>query len=288
MNYGLDTPLHLKYFRIFGSKCYIRRDDSIGKFDPRSDEGIFLRYYTKSKAYRCYNKRLQKIVESTNVKVDENFREEGRYINDEPTQDVRQTFLPISAQSCIVQYLLAQQHDTPAHTNESDIIKELMQPDIEHQKTPRYVRLNHFEDQIIGDKNKGVMTRRRLANEEICLVSQVEPTSISEACSEKNWIKAMEKELEQIEKNDTWSLVPWPKDKNVIGTKCIFRNKLNEDGEVIKNKARLVCKGYSQKEGIDYGETFAPVARIEAVRLFLAYAAHKTTRYIKWMSNVHF
>ena len=79
----------------------------------------------------------------------------------------------------------------------------------------------------------------------------------------------MDEELEQIEKNNTWELVPRPKDKNVMGTKWIFKNKLNENGEVIRNKARLVCKGYAQQEGIYVEETFAPVARVEAIRMFL-------------------
>lgn len=76
----------------------------------------------------------------------------------------------------------------------------------------------------------------------------------------------------QIEKNDTWELVPWPKDKNVIGTKWVFINKLNEDGYVTRNKARLFCKGYAQVEEIDFEETFAPIARMEAIRRFLTYA----------------
>jgi len=79
----------------------------------------------------------------------------------------------------------------------------------------------------------------------------------------------MNEELEQIEKNNTWELFPRTNDKNVIGTKWIFKNKLNESGDVIKNKARLVCKGYAQQEGIDFEETFAPVARFEAIRMFL-------------------
>src|SRR3984957_3632939 len=80
----------------------------------------------------------------------------------------------------------------------------------------------------------------------------------------------MDEELEKIEKNNTWELVPRPKDKNVIGTKWVFKNKLNENGEVIRNKARLVCKGYAQQEGIDFEETFAPVARLEVIRMFLS------------------
>eukprot|EP00253_Pinus_taeda_P001862 PITA_01862 len=80
----------------------------------------------------------------------------------------------------------------------------------------------------------------------------------------------MDEELEQIEKNDNWELVPRPHDKSILGTKWIFKNKLNENGEVIRNKAKLVCKGYAQQEGIDFEETFSPVARIQAIRMFLA------------------
>jgi hypothetical protein len=88
----------------------------------------------------------------------------------------------------------------------------------------------------------------------------------------------MDEELDQIEKNDTWELVPRPKNKNVIGTKWVFRNKLNEDGQVTRNNARLVCKGYAQIEGIDLEETYSPVARMEAIRLLSAYACSKNVK----------
>ena len=85
----------------------------------------------------------------------------------------------------------------------------------------------------------------------------------------------MNEELDQIEKNETWELVPRPKDKNIIGTKWVFKNKFNQDGQVIRNKERIVCKGYAQVEGIDFEEDFSPVAPLEAIRMFLALSCHK-------------
>ena len=85
----------------------------------------------------------------------------------------------------------------------------------------------------------------------------------------------MEEELSQIKKNDTWEMVPRPKDKNVIGTKWVFRNKIDENGQVTRNKARLVWKGYAQIEGIEFEETYAPMVRMEAIRTILAYECSK-------------
>jgi hypothetical protein len=141
------------------------------------------------------------------------------------------------------------------------------------------VQKNHPENLILGDKNAKTQTRRKLASSSeqvnLSLLSKIEPKCFAEASNDQHWVNSMEEELNQIEKNQTWELVPRPKDKNVIGTKWVFRNKLNEDGKVVRNKARLVCKGYAQVEGIDFEETFAPVARLEAIRMFLAFASFK-------------
>nr|GEY64883.1 retrovirus-related Pol polyprotein from transposon TNT 1-94 [Tanacetum cinerariifolium] len=85
----------------------------------------------------------------------------------------------------------------------------------------------------------------------------------------------MQEELDQFARLKVWRLVPPPEGKTIIKTKWIFMNKKDESSLVIRNKARLIAVGYSQQEGIDYDETFAPVAQIESIRLFLAYAAHK-------------
>ena len=102
-----------------------------------------------------------------------------------------------------------------------------------------------------------------------------EPKMVSDALENEDWISSMNEEIEKIERNKTWSLVPRPKDKNIIGSKWVFRKKLNKNGEVSRNKARLVCKGCAQEEGIDYGENFSLIARLERVRTLLAYLAYK-------------
>ena len=88
----------------------------------------------------------------------------------------------------------------------------------------------------------------------------------------------MNEELDQIEKNNTWKFVPRPADKNVIGSKWVFKNKMNEQGQIVRNKSRLVYKGHAQVEGHNFSETFAPVAILEVIRMFLSYASHKNFR----------
>ena len=84
----------------------------------------------------------------------------------------------------------------------------------------------------------------------------------------------MQEELGQFQRNKVWTLVPRPTNYLIIRAKWVFRNKTDELGNVVRNKARLVAQGYNQEEGIDFDETFAPVARIEAIRLLLAFACY--------------
>ncbi|GJV07136.1 retrovirus-related pol polyprotein from transposon TNT 1-94 [Tanacetum coccineum] len=95
---------------------------------------------------------------------------------------------------------------------------------------------------------------------------------MNEVLTDESWIIAMQEELNQFIANDVWELVPQPKNMSIIGTKWVFRNKLDENDLVSQNKARLVAQGYNQNEGIDYDETYAPVARLESIRILLAYA----------------
>nr|GFD03332.1 retrovirus-related Pol polyprotein from transposon TNT 1-94 [Tanacetum cinerariifolium] len=136
---------------------------------------------------------------------------------------------------------------------------------------------DHPLHKIIGDPKSSVRTRGQLANSCLfsCLLDSIEPANVVEALKDADWVSAIQEELDQFAILKVWRLVPRPEGKSIIKTKWIFKNKKYESSLVIQNKARLVPVGYSQQEGIDYDETFAPVDRIEAIRLFLAYAAHK-------------
>jgi len=108
-----------------------------------------------------------------------------------------------------------------------------------------------------------------------CNIAVCEPADFEEAKMDQNWIAAMKEELFMIERNKTWELVDRPQNRKVIGVKWVYRTKLNADGSINKHKARLVVKGYAQIFGVDYSDTFAPVARLDTIRLLLAVAAQE-------------
>ncbi|WVZ92853.1 hypothetical protein U9M48_038889 [Paspalum notatum var. saurae] len=131
---------------------------------------------------------------------------------------------------------------------------------------------------MIGDIHQHV-TRSSIASlaffSHSAYVATFEPQDVSYALSDPNWVNAMHEELENFERNHVWDLVEPPPNCRPIGTKWVFKNKQGENGMVVTNKARLVAQGFCQKEGIDYEKTFAPVARLEAIRILLAFVASK-------------
>jgi hypothetical protein len=149
------------------------------------------------------------------------------------------------------------------------------QPRIHHQ-----VAKDHPIDQIMGDTSKGVQTRSRVASfcQHYSFVSFHEPKCVDEALVDPDWVISMQEELNNFTRNEVWELVERPKNHNVIGTKWVYRNKENEDGIAVKNKSRLVAQGYTHVEGLDFDKTFAPIARLEAIRIFLAYAGSRNIK----------
>ncbi|RVX08050.1 Retrovirus-related Pol polyprotein from transposon TNT 1-94 [Vitis vinifera] len=207
----------VKYFRVFGSRCYVLKDhENLGKFESKSEEGIFLGYSSK-------NEKLSE---------DEEKKEEQGKKGDRGRIE-------------------------PSKKNKSRVPK------------------NHPLSNVIGNYEDSMVTRRQSKLNEVsyvCYTSQIEPKNVEEALNDEAWVDALHEELNQFSRNDVWFLVPRPKDVNVIGTKWIFKNKMDENGVIVRNKARLVAQGFKQIEGIDFDETFAPVARLESIRILLAVA----------------
>ncbi|GKA43062.1 retrovirus-related pol polyprotein from transposon TNT 1-94 [Tanacetum coccineum] len=140
---------------------------------------------------------------------------------------------------------------------------------------------HHPLEQVIGNPFQSIRTRRQLETDgEMCMfaltVSRTELKNIKEAMANYAWSEAIQEELHQFDRLDVCELVDRPLCKNVINMKWLCKNKRDGENTVICNKARLVAKGYNQHEGIDFKESFALVAWLEAVQLFVAYAAHKS------------
>ncbi|KAJ9541588.1 hypothetical protein OSB04_028094 [Centaurea solstitialis] len=299
----------IEHLHIFGCVCYILNNkDNLGKFDSKSDDGIFLGYSSISKTYRVFNKRRQTIEETIHVRFDEScptfphphdnseinqwadsfFQVPDIPIADPTPQDLPDGFeedpptppsqisIPPIINATPITQVTPPEPDQP--TNSEDFSQTtvsepvptnlLPDPSVNEASTSGQVyqppalrwTKDHPIDQVLGNPTSGVKTRRQ--------------SEIDDALRDPAWVSAMQEELAEFIRNNVWLLVPRPRKRTIIGSKWIFRNKLDEIGTIIRNKARLVAQGYRQEEGIDYDETFAPVARLEAIRLFLAYAAH--------------
>ncbi|CAA6661430.1 unnamed protein product [Spirodela intermedia] len=144
--------------------------------------------------------------------------------------------------------------------------------DANHDDAPlRFCKI----DNIVGLASPRGLASRALIAKELHTVSSDEPVSFVEVEGHPSWRKAMEEEMASIEENRTWSLVDLPHGRRAIGLKWVYKVKRDENRAVAKYKARLVVKGYAQRQGIDYDEVFAPVARLDTVRLLIALAAHE-------------
>ncbi|KAJ9557399.1 hypothetical protein OSB04_012013 [Centaurea solstitialis] len=306
----------IEHLHIFGCVCYILNNkDNLGKFDSKSDDGIFLGYSSISKTYRVFNKRRQAIEETIHVKFDESgptfpHPHENSEINQwadsffqvpeppivDPTpQNLPDGFeedppipptdihIPPLINATPITQITPSEPDQP--TNSEDFSQTtvseptptnlLPDPSVNEASTSGQVyqppalrwTKDHPIDQVLGNPSSGIKTRRQSGN--VCLyvnfISENEPKEIDDALRDPAWVSAMQEELAEFIRNNVWLLVPRPRKRTIIGSKWIFRNKLDEIGTIIRNKARLVAQGYRQEEGIDYDETFAPVARLEAI-----------------------
>ncbi|GJS93600.1 retrovirus-related pol polyprotein from transposon TNT 1-94 [Tanacetum coccineum] len=168
---------------------------------------------------------------------------------------------------------------TSDQSSSSVIIHKIVPPDHHVSEHNSKWTKDHPLENIIGALDRPVSTRLQLHEQALfcyydAFLTSVEPKNYKEALTQACWIEAMQEELHEFERLEVWELVPPPDKAFVISLKWIYKVKLDELGGILKNKARLVARGYRQEEGIDFEESFAPVARLEAIRIFLAFAAH--------------
>jgi len=230
-------------------------------------------------------------MESINVVIDN--EEVGESSKGEEIQSIP-TELPIPSADMIEPF--ASPQETPAissaaeslldpHSVTSENTSSASKDEDEPTNPPKrsWVKLNHPSQQLIGTLEEGHRLRNRVIQPSSGVVNQVsysyylaqtKPKKVDEALQDESWITAMHEELHQFTRNDVWTFVPRPADHNVIGIKWIFKNKSDEHGKVIRNKAHLVAQGYTQIEGVDFDETFAPVARLESIRILFSIACH--------------
>ena len=226
--------LNVKYFRIFGSTCFILKDkENVGKFDSRSDEGIFLGYSSISKAYRVYNKRTMKVMETMNVVIDESSDSSFK----KGIKEFPKEILPPEPKE--VQEIVQQEPTFPSTPGTPSVMEDFADiptsPDFEshEEKGPSSkIKLNHPLEVIVGNMNKLTLSKHTVdkcvANvmSYSCYLSQFEITNVKEAFQDESWVEAMHDELLQFQRNDVWTLVPRPEGEHIIGTKWIFYNRL--------------------------------------------------------------
>ncbi|KAI0519487.1 hypothetical protein KFK09_006935 [Dendrobium nobile] len=210
------TP-NLSHLHVFGCKCFILNNGKhpVGKFDPKSNEGVFLGYSSVGKAYRIFNKRALVVEKSTHVVFDESDKPSESKIEDDEIEVIQGV--------------------------ETMTFEESVEPQEDLYSS------SHPKELILGDPLEGVRTRHGLRNEinHSAFISMIEPTNINQDLGDEFWIIAMQEELNQFTKNDVWELVKRPKEQRVVGTKWVFKNKVNDSRIIIRNKVRLVAKGYN-------------------------------------------
>nr|GEX11540.1 hypothetical protein [Tanacetum cinerariifolium] len=281
------TPYHIlnnrkpsvKFFHIFGSLCYIVRDgENLDKMKEKGDACIFVRYSNQSRAYRVFNKRTRVIVETIHV----NFNELPQIASDHVSSDpVPQCLITLDLLfSLMFDELLNRSTQV---VSKSFVVSAAATPHQRQQQPTTPLNTQTTPEPTCQDPSQvpTITSSENINQAETILENAhvVDDEFINIFCTpmqDRGEISSRHEELHQFDRLDVWELVDRPLCINVINMKWLRKNKLDEEITVICRKSHLVDKGYAQKEGVDFEESFAPVARLEAVWLFIAYAAHKS------------
>ncbi|GKA08352.1 retrovirus-related pol polyprotein from transposon TNT 1-94 [Tanacetum coccineum] len=267
-----DKKPDLTLFRVFGALCYPTNDsEDLGKLLPTADIRIFVGYAISRKGTGDFILTMfDEYLEPTRVE---------RPVS--PTPAVSVSVISAGTPSSTT---IDQDAPSPSHSPSSSALQDLRSAESPYvTQTLHHVEKwskDHPFENIIGNPSRPVSTKKQLVTDALwCLynsaLSKVKPKNFKSIITEDCWFQAMQDEIHEFDRLQVWELVPQPDCVMIIALKWIYKVKLDEYGDVLKNKARLVAKGYQKEEGIDFEESFAPVARIEAIRIFIANAASK-------------
>ncbi|WVZ17643.1 hypothetical protein V8G54_010625 [Vigna mungo] len=309
-----DTPhdrLHgsscdLSILRVFGCLCYANTITAHRKkFDDRAVPGIFLGFKRHTKGYLFLNLKNHKVEVSRNVIFHENVfpyhniqKTENSLCLPLPTNYTHNYdhFLPLGTTANDIPLgsstddrpsgnsltdLPTGSHNPPIDTaqpNDNYGTSESVRRSSRSRTTPAYLK-DYKTNSLVRYPINNYLCYNRLSNHYkhtiLSITSNTEPNSYSVASKNPEWVTAMSVELDALQANNTWVLTTLPPNKTAIGCRWVYKIKYNSDGSIDRYKARLVAKGYNQIEGLDYLETFAPVAKLTTVWLLLAIAATK-------------
>ncbi|GKA37474.1 retrovirus-related pol polyprotein from transposon TNT 1-94, partial [Tanacetum coccineum] len=271
-----DRKPDLCYLHVFGALFYPTNDaEDLGTLKSKAGIGIFVGYAPAKKAFRIYNKRTRMIIETIHVDFDElttmDFEQFSsgpgpklltlRTINSGLVQNIPSSTLYVSPTKNDWEILFQPMFDE--YLNPPPFIP------LDDEEANHDIKVAHMDNSPCVD-----FTIPKPSSEESSSHVVIPNHSYKEALTESSWIEATQGELNEFEHLEVWELVPRPDHVMIITLKWISKVKLDKLGGVLKNKSRLVAREYRQEEGIDFEESFAPIARLEAIRIFIAFIAH--------------
>eukprot|EP00253_Pinus_taeda_P017794 PITA_17794 len=263
----------VSHFRVFGSEAWAHIPDEKHKaLEPKSEKCTFVGYSEDVKGYRLIPFKSKNVIIRRDVKFDENKSACEPSPADVPPLPISSTFEEISSSDD------ESEDDNPPPPSQ-DHPSAPSAPSA--PSLPRWVRTTRdAAGDLAGDPTDQRRTRSQFERASSLLAQAPvnhDPDTFAEASGHPHWEAAMNEEYHSLLANDTWDLVPLPKGRKLVRCKWVYRTNYGPDGKVDKHKARLVAKGFSQVEGIDYTETFSPVAKMNSIRLVLSLAAS-----LKW------
>lgn len=276
------------HLRVFGCLAHIKDvTPHLPKLADRSKQAVLLGYEEGSKAYRLYDPSKKKIIVSRDVIFEEEKGWCWEKTDEGLMKDQEETFT--------VHY--GEESPQAENSNQNESFDDLQGGNSSpHSPTTPSTLSSSSPDTGGSGSSSGsssspdsenaerkfrslqeIYDSTREVEEEagLCFLSSEEPATYEEASKSEEWRLAMEQEISSIRNNGTWEAANLPSDHKAIGLKWVFKLKKNPDGKILKHKARLVAKGYVQRYGVDYNEVYAPVARLETIRMLLAYAAQR-------------